>query len=256
MGDTSTVLRSKSTLPGFVLFFPLAACMPGDGSSEGDDEGGSCVVADASTNPGTLSLASLMDQASGMSEDQITGSLAAIEKGTGEPGDADGLYDVNDPDTMFGSLDVFPNEADFAVGTLTYDRDVVCDEGEIIVPVDSVEIAGLWTAGSATTDINDEALTAWFTYDHSLDLGPVEDGATVRFVDGELVSIDLTAGLSLTVDLPDDDTDPVWEGSLVIAGSQISALIDDTEQEVDLGIFGVVDSRLVLELTGDVLAVD
>lgn len=216
---------------------------------------GDCVVAPKASNPGVIELASAIDTGE-IREFEITGSQANISFGDGTPGDADGLYAVDDPTMAFGSLDLFPNEADFVVGMLTYDRMLVCDTGVVTVAIEALDISELWAAGSATTDISDAALSLWFFEQvNDLQFGPLPKDATVTFTDGMLTSIDLALTVSFTTDVPTDDTDPVWSGSLSFAGDAFTLSIDDVATDINTGFFVVPESNLVMDISGTVDAV-
>ncbi|MEM9462289.1 MAG: hypothetical protein AAGF11_49505 [Myxococcota bacterium] len=150
-----------------------------------------------------------MDEQGSITEFDVTGALAQISRGDGGIGDADGLYNAANPEQAFGPIDVFPSEGAFTVGSLSYDREQVCDSGEVVVAVDSVDLSGLWQAGSGTTDISDTALGLWFfENEHTSTFGALPDDAASTFTDGVLSSIDFTVSVTLISDYPPDPTEP------------------------------------------------
>lgn len=98
----------------------------------------------------TVPLDSVMDTSGRLSESAVTGSFGEIGL------DPNGLYDINNPGTMFGSVELFPNDEFFGVGSLQVSG--VSGSGIETVPVDSLDLGSLWASGSSTTDISDVGL--------------------------------------------------------------------------------------------------
>ncbi|MEM1034284.1 MAG: hypothetical protein AAGN82_28360 [Myxococcota bacterium] len=223
--------------------------------------GGGCIVAPPAQNPGTISLASTMSGTGKFVEYDITGSLAQIDFGNGQAGDADGLYNPMNPAMMFGSgLDLFPNETAFQVGSVAYDPNLVCTTGTQTVPIDTLDLTGLWQASSATTDINDVALGLWFFAPNtvSLSFGALDASDTITFVDGSPTSIDVSVVAMAVIDYSSGQHAPATHtGQFSVAGDTLSLNIDETVTvTVDLG-FGAqtTQTRLEINLPGDVDAI-
>jgi hypothetical protein len=203
---------------------------------------------------GTISLASTMfpgdtSNATGglLSEDTLTGAFAQIGR---EP---DGLYNVANPSQQFGSVDMFPNEANFGIGTLSYDGIApVGTESRVITGLDTSDF---WQQGSSTTDINDTGgLDLWFFGPNSTITFGTPTG-TVDFTNGALTSINLVASVTFTLDSGGFTTPATipYTGIFTISGANLSLQVNDT-QVVDL--FGSpVSSTFVADLTGTVNAV-
>ncbi len=205
----------------------------------------------------SFSLASTMDTSTGLSENLVTGSQARIGFGDGSPGDADGLYDVNDSNIAFGAVDVFPNEAAFSIGSLGFDGAGVTGVGTETVSVTSLDLSALWAADSATTDISDVGLDLWFFgIPNSFAFGALDPTDTVTFVDGVLDSIDVE--IVASYDVFDGAGNPVsWVGSFSVTGSTVALAINDT-QTFNTGPFlgnQDVPSTFISDLSGTVNAV-
>jgi hypothetical protein len=212
-----------------------------------------CVAALFAAHPAlaaVVPLASSMDPAGRITESQLTAGQARIDLGTGAPGDADGVYDLNDDTVLFGSpADVFPNEAAFNVGSIAVDTAGVTGLGIEVAPITSLDLSLLWAADSGATDISDTGLDLWF-FDGPVEFtfGSLDASDTATFTNGVLTSIDLsiTAAFSANTFLGV----VVWTGgALSVAGDQFSLQLNDTQPTA----FG--DSTFVIDLTGTVNAV-
>lgn len=213
----------------------------------------------------TIDLAGQADPNSFVAEYNITGSQAQINFGDGTPGDDDGMYDVTNLSTQFGSADVFPNEDNFSIGSLTYDTGAVTGVGVENVAVTGLDLSGFWspdpsrTAGGAptvTSDISDQALGLWlFNAPGSIDFGLLDGADTVTFTNGALTSIDLSVDASFIVDYTFAGSPTSYDGTFSITGADFSFQIDETETSVPTA-FGVVPaSRFVADVTGTINAV-
>ena len=227
----------------------------------------SMFAAASATAGGTFSLASTMDADGFISEDVLTGSFAQISQGDGLPGDNDGLYDINDlgsaNPTAFGAIDLFPREADFQIGGLTFASGVSGNETET-VGIDNLDLSELWKSdpnrtngagGSPATvvsDISDRGLGLWF-FDApgAITFGATDATDTVTFTNGLLTSIDLSIDATFSSANPFGGPDIEWVGTFSISGDQVSFQINNTQPA---GFFG--SSTLVIDLTGTVGAVN
>lgn len=207
---------------------------------------------------GTVDLASTMNPGNGVSgagdtpigglisENAVTGSYAQIAR------DQDGLYNVADPSQAFGSIDLFPNEQNFTIGTLTYYGAALA--GTETRTITGMDTSGFWQQDSSTTDVNDASgFDFWFFGTGSTIAFGTPTG-TVDFLNGQLVSTDLTAPVTFTIDHAADQV--THTGTFTISGNSLSIQVNDT-QEVDLTAFnaGIVNSTLVVDLAGTVNAV-
>ena len=201
----------------------------------------------------SLGLSSTMDLNTGLSESLVTGAITQIGFGNGLPGDADGLYDISNPATPFGALDIFPNEASFGVGSLDFDSGLVSGSGVETVAIQSLDLGSLWASGSATTDINDVALGNWlFSAPRYFSFGSLDASDTVTFTDGLLTSVDLDVAASFVI-FDASLSSVSFDGALSIVGDTIGLSINDTEN-FDTG-FGVVPTTFTSDLAGTVNAV-
>lgn len=201
----------------------------------------------------TIELASQMDAGGFMSEDVVTGAYARINLGDGllgsvgaRSGDADGFYlldgsqaGTGTPSQLGTDVDLFPREADFVVGNLTFDTTGITGLGVETSSVLSIDLGELWTddpnrtSGSATanptvlSDISDHAIGLWlFDQDGVMAFGTLDANDTVTFTDGLLTSIDLAIDLTFTA----FGGDAVWSETdgFRIEGDQISLQLTDT----------------------------
>lgn len=201
-----------------------------------------------------ISLASTMDTSGGLTEDLVTGSQARIGLGNGLPGDADGLYDINDETNAFGPIDLFPNEADFEVGTFSVDASGILGTGIEVAPITALDLSALWTSGSATTDVSDAGLGLWFFGSPTaFGFGALDATDTATFTDGTLTGISLDVDATFSV-FDGGSNNVVWDGTFSVSGDQIALSFNDT-QNFDTGFFGVVPSTLTSDLSGVVESV-
>ncbi|MEM1166491.1 MAG: hypothetical protein AAGI30_09410 [Planctomycetota bacterium] len=223
----------------------------------------------------TISLASTMDPDGFISENAFTQSYAQISEGDGSlgsvgarTGDTDGLFlselDGSVPPST-GSLlgtavDLFPREADFVVGDLTFDASTITGVGVETVLVDAIDLSELWSddpnrtaadpnaAPTVVSDISDFGLGLWFfDSDGEILFGDLDANDTVTFTDGVLTSIDIAFDLTFTA----FDGDAVWSevDGFSISGSTIALSLDDSP------FISFQNSRLQIDLTGTVGAV-
>ena len=201
-----------------------------------------------------VSLASAMDATTGFSESTITAAQGRINLGSGGAGDADAAYDIATGSTLLGSaIDLFPNqpnEADFTVGSVSFDDAGLSGVGVELAPITAIDLSGLWTDGSATTDISDVGLDMWFGPMSSFSFGALDAADKLTFTDGVLTSIDLSidAGLN-TVDQGFNFL--TWSGVFSVSGSTLDLDITDT-QFYDTGMFGSLPSIFDSNLSGTV----
>lgn len=199
----------------------------------------------------TISLASDMDPDGGITEDALTGGQARINLGDGSPGDADAVYNINDDTQLFGTpIDLFPNEAEFNVGSITVDGAGVTGSGIEVAPITGIDLGALWSQGSSATDISDTGLDLWF-FDGPVEFtfGPLDAGDIATFTDGLLTSIDLSITAAFSADTTFGAVN--WTGgTLSVAGDQFSLQIDDTQTTA------FDDSTLTVDLTGTVDSVN
>ena len=163
----------------------------------------------ALSHAGTIPLASTMNGSSYMAEDLMTGGFSRINAGTGASGDRDGHYRWNgssDPASItiqsttpsadgypLGSgWDLFPNEASFVFGSITYDDSYIVG-GSGTAPITAINLGNFWASGSSTTDISDTALDLWlFGGPVQFAFGSLDANDTVTFTNGVLTSINLS----------------------------------------------------------------
>lgn len=222
-----------------------------------------------------VSLASTMEPNGFISETAGTGSFARIGLGNGalgqvgaRSGDVDGAYrieDLNDfnPSQLGSGFDVFPREADFLVGSFTFDDAGITGLGTQTTAITALDLGELWTSDSQRTssssqsvptvlsDISDHALGLWWwNSPGSIVFGPLDGNDTVTFVDGVLDSIDLDIDADFTIGPGIAGEATTWRGTVTVSGNQFSFDILDTQ---DFGFPG--DSTLEIDLTGTVAAV-
>ncbi len=205
------------------------------------------VIAQSDARAATVPLNSTMDPNGGITESQLTAGQGRINLGDGNPGDADAVYDINDSRVLFGTpIDLFPNEAEFTVGSITVDDAGITGSGVEVAAVTGIDLSALWAQGSTTTDISDTGLDLWF-FDGPVEFsfGTLDASDIATFNDGLLTSINLsiTAAFSGNTFL---GTVTWGGGTLSVSGDEFSFQINDT-QSTDFG-----DSNLVVDLTGTV----
>jgi hypothetical protein len=219
-----------------------------------------------------------MDGGGFISEDVATGGFGRIDLGDGTlggttsqtDGDADAWYLLNtfaDPNpTLAGtSIDLFPREADFLIGDLSFDVGGVTGSGVETVPITGIDLGEFWTQdpnrvnpvvgspASIITDISDRAIgLIWFDLPGTLTFGGLDASDTVTFTNGLLTSIDLEITAQFNIDTTNfgGPGPTAWDGSFSIAGAQLSYQILDTES---IGFFG--NSTIEADLTGTVNSV-
>lgn len=181
-----------------------------------------------------------------LSESLATGSFVQIAL---EP---DGLFNLAPPNQQFGAVDLFPNESDFGIGSLSYDDSGFTGSGVEVFPVTSLDTSDFWQDGSPTTDISDTGLDIWFFgLGGSFAFGA--PAGSVTLTNGLVTSIDIIASVTFTAVFPDFQ-DPFsgqtivspYTGALTIAGNAISIQIDETN---------FTGSTFVADLQGTVNAV-
>lgn len=225
------------------------------GAGVGGDGGDATCV--AASLDGTASLASTMAENSGMRELDLTVSAAAIGFGDGSFGDADGLYLATDPTMLLGSMvDLFPREADFVVGAVSYGTEGLTGCGTEIAPITGLDLSELWSLGEER-DISHSGIADWlFGAEYAFVFGPVADDDTVTFEDGVLASIDLTITVAFEIDYSLIGNRTTYDnGMLTVRGDAISLQLDDTQVDLPTA-FGVEPrSQLVIDFRGTVNAV-
>lgn len=217
----------------------------------------------------SISLASTMDGSSYMAQYPATGSFARINLGDGTVNDRDGLYRWNgtadpaiivtgggagqDGEILGGGINLFPREANFQVGSVTYNENLVSPTGISTVPITTIDLGAFWTADPARTtapflptvisDISDQAIGFWFfNMAGGIGFGALDANDTLTFTDGVLTSIDL----ELTTSFSAYGGAFTWNGVFSITGNEIAYQIDQT-----LG----GSQRFVADLTGTVNSV-
>ncbi|MCW1885561.1 hypothetical protein OKA04_12550 [Luteolibacter flavescens] len=232
----------------------------------------SLLGAASSLHAATVSLASTMSGDSYISEDAATGGFGMIRLGNGSlgtaganTGDADAIYDINNlgqanPGSPLGTtIDLFPRETSFQVGSLSYDETGLTGVGTETVAITSFDLSAFWTSDPARTngapggpptvisDISDHALGLWF-FDApgGISFGSLDASDTLTFTNGQLTSINLAIPTTFTVNI---GTELAWSGTFSVTGNQIAYLINDV-QETFIG-----PSTLTANLTGTVNAV-
>ncbi|MEM8756686.1 MAG: hypothetical protein AAGF47_02765 [Planctomycetota bacterium] len=198
----------------------------------------------------TIDLAATAATDGRIAEYQITGSFAEIGL------DPDGLYDVNDPGTQFQAIDLFPNEAAFGLGALSYDNSALAGVGTETVPVTGIDLSSLWSSGSATTDISDAALGLWF-FDapRSFQFGALDAADTVTFVNGVIQSVNLTIDASFVVDYSFAGAATAYDGVFSITGDTFALAIDEIEFDVQTFLGPVPASRFELDISGRIASI-
>ncbi|MEM6639391.1 MAG: VPLPA-CTERM sorting domain-containing protein [Pseudomonadota bacterium] len=213
----------------------------------------------------TISLASIMDADSFISESAFSGAYAQISQGDGSlgsvgalTGDNDGLYNLNDfgqPNPqMFGGVDLFPREQNFQVGSVTYDETQITGVGVETVQISSIDLSELYTpdpertnpspgtAPSVISDISDLAIGTWFfNAAGGISFGDLDANDTLTFTDGVLTSIDLEITTVFSVQSFDLIE---FEGVFRISGNEIGYLINDFQfgSTLEANITGIVSA--------------
>ncbi len=219
----------------------------------------------------TISLNSMMNGNSFISEDAVTGSFARINAGSGSlgsvganTGDADGTYNIlnvsnPNPGSPWGDpIDIFPREANFQVGSLTYNGVGATGIGIETFAITAYNLSAFWSADpnrlnsapdaapTVISDISDYGLGQWFfNAAGGISFGALDASDTVTFTDGTLTSINLAIPTSFTIDA----YGIAWNGTFSISGANLSYQINDTATT----FFG--PSTLIADLAGTVNAV-
>ncbi|MEM7137712.1 MAG: hypothetical protein AAF500_14105 [Myxococcota bacterium] len=228
----------------------------GRGGTAGAGAAGGSPCASVNSD-GTIALGAVMDPESGMRELDLTLSAAQIGFGDGSPGDADGLYFAEDTSMLLGSaVDLFPREGNFIVGTLTFDVGDLTGCGEETVAASSIDLAELWSSDAAG-DISDAGIDLWlFGAEHAFAFGEVDGDDSVTFVDGVLVSIDVTVSVAFDIDYSfEGDSTTYGGGMLTFSGNEIAIELDDTQMNVPTAFGPEPQSQLILDFQGTVNAV-
>ncbi|MEM1293926.1 MAG: PEP-CTERM sorting domain-containing protein [Verrucomicrobiota bacterium] len=212
-------------------------------------------------NGATINLASTMDSAGFISESSFTGSFAQISRGDGGAGDADAAYliaDFGNPGAapLGSNIDVFPSEAAFAVGSLTFDDSGLTGSGVEIVAIDSIDLTSL-----TTLDISPAELLTWLNAPSSFTFGALDAADQITFTDGLLTSIDLSIDAAINLDLTFlGSQNNAFDGTFSISGSDLSLQINDTEVFTNLPTpipfpVDTIPTNFVIDLQGTVGAV-
>lgn len=197
-----------------------------------------------------------MDGSGYLYEVSFTGGYSRINLGTGAAGDRDGHWRLtsgytpaNDPtpSSLGSGFDTFPREANFLVGTLTFNESLVNLTGTSVIPIDSFDLSEFWkadsnrtnsTAGSLPTvvsDISDYALGKWFyNLPGNISFGALDAEDTVTFTNGVLTAINLSITTTFTVQ------SFAWNGTFSINGDDISYQINQSSFQANLN--GTVNS--------------
>lgn len=259
-----TSLLACSTV---LVTLALSACgddSPGDSAAvDAGDNGGTPDSAtpniDAEDGCGALShtdtvpLGAAVAATSQVAEYQLTAALAAVDKGDGTPGDADGLYNVANPEMLYGSpVDLFPRETAFQVGSLAFDASGLQGCGTETAPVSSLDLSELWTAGSGTADISDVGLALWFgDAPLSMAFGDLDAADQLTFEAGTLTSVDVSVPFSFTADYTyGAGNSTTYTGTLTLSGATFTLAMDDTQINVETFQGIKPESRLVFDITG------
>ncbi|MEM7754084.1 MAG: hypothetical protein AAF297_00445 [Planctomycetota bacterium] len=206
----------------------------------------------------TIDLAGLAGGDGRLSEFDLTGAFAQIDFGDGTPGDADGAYLLADSSGPLGTaLDVFPNETSFGLGGLTFDDTGLSGVGAEAAPATALDLGDLWNPGSPSADLSAVAISNFFFgAPVSLAFGALDAADVVQFVDGQLDSVNLEVDAALTIDYSFGGGAPtVYNGLFAISGDAFTLLIDETVLNIDTAFGPAPQSRLRLDLGGQVLAI-
>jgi len=207
----------------------------------------------------SLSLFSLMDSTSSISEDALTGIDFQIGAGDGTV--ANGKSGDRDNVPAFGDdINIFPREQNFQVGTLTFDASGISGIGNETVLITSLDLGAFWSAdpnrtsssasddATVLSDISDFAIGLWlFNGPGGIGFGALDTSDSVTFTNGVLTSVDVN--LTTTFSVEAFGTPVVWSGVFSIAGDDISYQINDTQTT------GFGSSTLVFDLEGTVNSV-
>lgn len=195
-------------------------------------------------------LASTMNSDSFMSETQVTGSISRIRFGDGSANDIDGGHNISNENQLFGSgYNLFPNETNFSIGSLTYDDSLLKGTGTEIIGISSIDLNPF-----GNVDISISAREAWFSgLPSSFSFGTVDVNDNLTFNDGSLNSINIS--LDAAFEMLDSTRNKVsFDGTFIINGADLSLQIQES-RDFDTGFFGVVPTTLTVDMTGVVNAI-
>tara|TARA_B100001057_G_scaffold293998_1_gene294078 strand:- start:4304 stop:5032 length:729 start_codon:yes stop_codon:yes gene_type:complete len=195
-------------------------------------------------------LASTMNSDSFMSETQVTGSISRIRFGDGSANDIDGGYNISNENQLFGGgYNLFPNEANFSIGSLTYDDSLINGTGTEIIGISSIDLNPF-----GNVDISISAREAWFSgLPSSFLFGAVDENDNLTFNDGSLSSINIS--LDAEFEMLDSTLNKVsFDGTFIINGADLSLQIQES-RDFDTGFFGVVPTTLTVDMKGVVNAI-
>ena len=198
----------------------------------------------------TVPLASTMNPESFMSDSKVTGSISRISLGDGSANDIDGGYNIANESQLFGSgFNLFPNEANFSVGSLSYDDALLNGTGTEFIGINSIDLNTFFS-----DDISMSAREAWFfDLPSSFLFGDLDINDTLTFVDGSLTSMNITLDTEFKIlDLKSNEVS--FNGTFTIDGADLSLQIQES-QKFDTGMFGVVSTTLTVDMQGIVNAI-
>lgn len=201
----------------------------------------------------SVSLAGTATGSSQIAEFDLTGAFSQIDFGDGTPGDSDGLFNVANPSQAFASVDMFPNEQSFGIGSLTYDIGSVTGVGVETVAATGIDLGLLWAIGSATTDISDVALgLQFFDAPTSFVFGALDGGDTLTFTDGVLTSIDIEITAAFIVDYSFAGAATSYDGTFAISGNAFSLFIDESVGNIPTAFGPAPQSRFLADISGTI----
>ena len=198
----------------------------------------------------TVPLASTMNSDSFMSDTQVTGSISRIRFGDGSANDIDGGYNISNENQLFGSgFNLFPNEANFSIGSLTYDDSLLNGTGTEFIGISSINLNNF-----GNVDISISAREAWFfDLPSSFLFGALDENDNLTFNDGSLSSINIS--LDAAFEILDRKSNKVsFNGTFIVDGADLSLQIQES-RDFDTGFFGVVPTTLTVDMKGVVNAI-
>lgn len=205
----------------------------------------------------TISLQSVIDPLSRLSETQFTGSFAEIGR------NPEGLYNLANPSQQFGTADLFnetqtANGIELGIGSIDFD-----DAAATGVGVETFAITAFNPLFTVGADLVGQGFFLWFFdgANTSVTYGGIDANDTVTFTDGVLTGIDLTTDVTFNIDYgfiatsgPNpfgNDADGV--GTFAISGSSLA--IDVLDTDVVSTFFGTGPTTFIADIDGTVLAV-
>ncbi|MDM4019040.1 PEP-CTERM sorting domain-containing protein [Roseiconus lacunae] len=222
-------------------------------------------------NAETVSLASSMNPAGYLAENQVTGSYWRINNGDGtlgtatSTGDRDGpgnyaeRENPSDTGTGFGDpMDMFPREANFLIGSFSFDETGLTGVGTETRVITNLNPSEFWKndpnrtnpslGPSVLSDISDHAFgLAFFDGDGEIKFGGIDATDTVTFTDGVLTSVDFNVTTTLSFSAFTETV--TYDGIFSATGDSISYQIDDTEP---IAILGGLPSTFQANLSGTI----